>query len=102
MQIRISSVMVDNQDTVLRFYTTILGFEKKPFVRQKARKVLSCCLNPWVLPLLRYITRLCLPRAFRPRRLSPMTYEKHGPNHFSPVRGHVRQGNLINLVQPVA
>jgi catechol 2,3-dioxygenase-like lactoylglutathione lyase family enzyme len=28
MQIRIASVMVENQDTALRFYTTILGFVK--------------------------------------------------------------------------
>src|SRR3981189_2713034 len=28
MQIRLASVMVDNQDNALRFYTTILGFVK--------------------------------------------------------------------------
>jgi catechol 2,3-dioxygenase-like lactoylglutathione lyase family enzyme len=29
MQIRLASVMVDNQENALRFYTTILGFVKK-------------------------------------------------------------------------
>ncbi len=29
MQIKLASVMVDNQDKALRFYTTILGFVKK-------------------------------------------------------------------------
>jgi catechol 2,3-dioxygenase-like lactoylglutathione lyase family enzyme len=29
MQIRLASVMVDNQDNALRFYTTVLGFVKK-------------------------------------------------------------------------
>jgi catechol 2,3-dioxygenase-like lactoylglutathione lyase family enzyme len=28
MQIRLATVMVDNQDNALRFYTTILGFVK--------------------------------------------------------------------------
>jgi catechol 2,3-dioxygenase-like lactoylglutathione lyase family enzyme len=28
MQIRLASVMVENQDTALRFYTTVLGFVK--------------------------------------------------------------------------
>ena len=29
MQVRIASVMVDDQDKALHFYTTMLGFEKK-------------------------------------------------------------------------
>jgi len=29
MQIRLASVMVDNQENALRFYTTVLGFVKK-------------------------------------------------------------------------
>lgn len=29
MQIKLASIMVDNQDNALRFYTTILGFVKK-------------------------------------------------------------------------
>ena len=29
MQIRLASIMVDNQENALRFYTTILGFVKK-------------------------------------------------------------------------
>jgi catechol 2,3-dioxygenase-like lactoylglutathione lyase family enzyme len=48
MQIRLSSVLVDDQEKALRFYTTVLGFVKDkdipmgPFrwlIRRKARKV---------------------------------------------------------------
>ena len=29
MQVRLSSIMVDDQDKALAFYTTMLGFQKK-------------------------------------------------------------------------
>jgi len=69
--------MVNNQESALRFYTTILGFVKNkdipmgPFrwltvSSPEGRKVSSSCWSLWVLRLLRRIKQHCLPPAFQP------------------------------------
>ena len=38
MQIRLASVMVENQDDALRFYTTVLGFVKQTDIPNLPRR----------------------------------------------------------------
>lgn len=41
MQIKLASMMVDNQDNALRFYTTVLGFVKKADISMGAYRWLT-------------------------------------------------------------
>ena len=78
MQIRLASVMVDNQENALRFYTAVLGFVKNkdipmgPFrwltvSSPEGAEGVELVLELWVSRLLRRIKRPCLLLAFQPR-----------------------------------
>src|SRR5260370_32756844 len=84
MQIRLASVMVDNQEDALRFYTTVLGFVKNKDIPMGQFRWLTVSspegaegaelvLEPWDSRLLRRIKRRYLPLAFQPRRSSRAT-----------------------------
>ncbi len=66
MQIRLASIMVDNQENALRFYTTILGFVKNKDIPMGQFRWLT--VSSPVSRLLRRIKRPCLPLAFQPLR----------------------------------
>ncbi len=91
MQIRLASVMVENQDKALRFYTTILGFVKSKDIPMgqfrwltvtspEGAEGVELVLEPMGFPpaqiyqkALFAIKRLCLPLAFQPRHSSRTT-----------------------------
>jgi catechol 2,3-dioxygenase-like lactoylglutathione lyase family enzyme len=93
MQIKLASVMVDDQDKALRFYTTILGFVK---TYQKA-------LFDAGIPATAFRTRDIHAEY---RRLKSLGVGFRGePNSMGPITAVLFEdtcGNLVNLVQPPA
>ena len=84
MQIRLASVMVDNHENALRFYTTILGFVKNtdipmgPFrwltvSSPEGAEGVELVLEPLGSRLPTLIKRPCLGQTFRPRPSSRTT-----------------------------
>ncbi len=77
MQIRLASVMVDNQENALRFYTATLGFVNNKDIRMRQFRWLTVSspegaegvelvLEPMGSRLPRSIRRPCLRLAFLP------------------------------------
>lgn len=129
MQIRIASVMVDNQETALRFYTTILGFVKKNDISMGQYRWLTVTapegaegvelvLEPTAFapaqtyqralfaagtPATAFITRDINSEC---RRLKALGVSFRGePKTVGPITAVLFEdtcGNLINLVQPAA
>jgi len=125
MQIKFTSVMVDDQDKALEFYTTVLGFQKMadlPFGEHRWLTVTSpdgiAGVEPMAFPPARVfqkalfdagipatalITRDILADV---ERLRPRGVTFRGePARMGPITAVVFEdtcGNLINLVQPAA
>jgi len=129
MQIRLASVMVDNQDNALRFYTTVLGFVKSkdipmgPFrwltvAAPEGAEGVELVLEPMgFAPAQTYqkalfeagipATAFITPDvASEYRRLKERGVKFRGePKSFGPITAVLFEdtcGNLINLVQPEA
>jgi catechol 2,3-dioxygenase-like lactoylglutathione lyase family enzyme len=79
MQIRLASVMVDNQENALRFYTTTLGFVKNKDIPMGPFRWLTVSspegaagvelvLEPMGFAPAQTYQRPCLPLAFQPQR----------------------------------
>lgn len=126
VQIRLASVMVDDQDKALRFYTTILGFVKNkdipmgPFrwLTVSSPEGVELVLEPMgfapaqtyqkalfatSIPATAFLTN---DIASEHRRLQQLGVRFRGePKSMGPVTVVLFEdtcGNLINLVQPVA
>ncbi len=82
MKIKLTSVMVDDQEKALKFYTEILGFVKKTEIPMGEHKWLTVvnrtglnyCLNPWALLLQKPIRKNCSRQAFRLRLSKLLTF----------------------------
>ena len=129
MQIRLASVLVDNQENALRFYTTILGFVKKnditmgPFrwltvTSPEGAEGVELVLEPMDFPPAQAYQK-ALFAAGKPvtvfftsdintehRRLKALGVKFRGePTSRGPITAVLFEdtcGNLINLVQPKA
>ena len=129
MQIKLASVMVDDQDKALRFYTTILGFVKKadipvgPFrwltvSSPQGVEGVELVLEPMGFPPARTYQKALFDAgipatAFMTnvieaeyRRLKQLGVSFRGePRSMGPISAVLFEdtcGNLINLVQPAA
>ena len=129
MQITLTSVMVDDQDHALRFYTTILGFEKKNDIPMGEFRWLTVCspegaagvelvLEPMGFPPARvyqnalfeagipataFITKDIATEYKRLKeRGVKFRAEPVSMGTFTMVLFEDTCGNLINLVQPAA
>jgi catechol 2,3-dioxygenase-like lactoylglutathione lyase family enzyme len=128
MQIRIASVMVENQDTALHFYTTILGFVKSKdlpmgptfrwltFSAPEGAEGVELLLEPMGFPPAQtyqeaLVTAGIPATAFitndiqsEYRRLKSLGVTFRGePTSMGPITAALFEdtcGNLINLVQP--
>ncbi len=76
MRIKLTSIMVDDQDRALRFYTEVLGFRKKheipvgeykwlTVVSRKGRTIWNSRSSPMRIPPQRPFRKQCSRRAFR-------------------------------------
>jgi predicted enzyme related to lactoylglutathione lyase len=129
MQIRLASVMVDNQENALRFYTTILGFVKNKDILMgqfrwltvsspEGAEGVELVLEPMGfapaqtyqnalfaagIPATAFITNDIAPEY---RRLKELGVSFRGePTSMGPITAVLFEdtcGNLINLVQPAA
>lgn len=129
MQIRLASVMVDNQDNALRFYTTVLGFVKSkdipmgPFrwltvSAPEGAEGVELVLEPMAFPPAQTFQKALFEAgipatafithdvASEYRRLKERGVNFRGePKSFGPITAVLFEdtcGNLINLVQPEA
>jgi predicted enzyme related to lactoylglutathione lyase len=129
MQIKFSSVMVDNQDAALRFYTTILGFMKKEDISMGQYRWLTVSspegiegvelvLEPMGFPPSRSYQKALFDAGIPAtafitsdiyadhRRLKELGVTFRGePTSMGPITMVLFEdtcGNLINLVQPAA
>jgi len=129
MQIKLSSVMVENQDNALRFYTTVLGFMKKTDITMGAFRWLTVSSPEGVEGVELVLEPLGFPPAQtyqkamfdagKPatafftsdihaeyRRLKELGVRFRGePTRMGPITAVLFEdtcGNLINLVQPAA
>jgi catechol 2,3-dioxygenase-like lactoylglutathione lyase family enzyme len=127
MQIKLSSVMVENQDDALRFYTTILGFVKKTDITMGSFRWLTVASPEGVEGVELVLEPMGFPPAqtyqkarFEPgipataffttnidaeyRRLKGLGVGFRGePKAMGPITAVLFEdtcGNLINLVQP--
>ncbi len=85
MQIRLASIMVDNQENALRFYTTILGFVKNG------------------IPATAFVTN-DIHTDYRGLKALGVSFRGE-PKSMGPIIAVLFEdtcGNLINLVQPTA
>ena len=129
MQIKLASIMVDNQDNALRFYTTIIGFVKKTDIPMGPFRWLTVSSPEGV----EGVELVLEPMAFPPaqtyqkalfdagvpatafitsdidaeyQRLKELGVIFHGePKSMGPITAVLFEdtcGNLINLVQPAA
>jgi catechol 2,3-dioxygenase-like lactoylglutathione lyase family enzyme len=130
MQIRLASVMVENQDTALRFYTTVLGFVKSKDIPMgpsfrwltvtspEGAEGVELVLEPMGfppaqtfqkalfsagIPATAFLTNDIAPEY---RRLKSLGVVFRGePTSMGPITAVLFEdscGNLINLVQPAA
>ena len=128
MQIKFISVMVEDQDSALHFYTTVLGFEKMADIPMGQFRWLtvtspdgiagsSSCWSQWSFRRTRYQKALFeagIPAAAfitqdiaaEVQRLKAHGVKFHGePANMGLITAVVFEdtcGNLINLVQPAA
>jgi predicted enzyme related to lactoylglutathione lyase len=129
MQIKLSSIMVDNQDNALRFYTTIVGFVKKADIPMGSFRWLTVSspegvegvelvLEPMGFPPAQTYQKALFEAGIPAtafitsdidaeyRRLKELGVIIHGePKNMGPIRAVLFEdtcGNLINLVQPAA
>ncbi len=127
MQITLASVMVDDQDRALRFYTSVLGFEKKNDIPMGEFRWLTVSspegvagvelvLEPMAFPPAREFQRALFAAgipatafiskdiAAEYQRLKNLGVQFRGePKSMGPVTVVLFEdtcGNLINLVQP--
>ena len=129
MLIKLASIMVDNQDNALRFYTTVLGFVKKTDIPMGPFRWLTVSSPEGV----EGVELVLEPMGFPPaqtyqkarfdagipatafitsdidaeyRRLKQLGVSFRGePTRMGPITAVLFEdtcGNLINLVQPVA
>ena len=129
MQITLASIMVEDQDVALRFYTAVLGFEKKTDIPMAAFRWLTVS-SPEGMAGVELVLE---PMAFRPARTYQKALFEAGipatafitkdiaaefnrlkargvkfrgePMKMGPITAIVFEdtcGNLINLVQPAA
>ncbi len=116
MQIRLASVMVDDQEKALRFYTTVLGFVKNkdipmgPFrwltvSSPEGAEGVELVLEPMAfgIPATAFLTNDIQAEH---RRLKALGVNFRGePKSMGPITAALFEdtcGNLINLVQPMA
>jgi catechol 2,3-dioxygenase-like lactoylglutathione lyase family enzyme len=129
MQIRLASVLVDNQDNALHFYTTILGFVKSkdlpmgPFrwltvSSPEGAEGVELVLEPMGFPPAREFQKALFNAGIPAtafisndidaeyRRLKALGVSFRGePKTMGPIKAVIFEdtcGNLINLVQPAA
>ena len=129
MQITLTSVMVEDQDQALRFYTTVLGFEKKQDIPMGEFRWLTVSspegaagvelvLEPMGFPPARVYQKALFEAgipatafisndiATEYRRLKALGVRFRGePVNMGPITAVLFEdgcGNLINLVQPAA
>ncbi len=129
MQIRLASIMVENQDNALRFYTTILGFVKNKDISMGAFRWLTVSspqgaegvelvLEPMAFPPAQTYQKALFAAGIpatafitsdiiaEHRRLKDLGVTFRGePKNMGPVTVVLFEdtcGNLINLVQPAA
>ena len=129
MQIKFTSVMVEDQDSALHFYTTVLGFEKMADIPMGQFRWLTVCspegiagvelvLEPMGFPPARTYQKALFEAgipaaafitkdiAAEVQRLKARGVKFHGePTNMGPITAVVFEdtcGNLINLVQPAA
>jgi catechol 2,3-dioxygenase-like lactoylglutathione lyase family enzyme len=129
MQIKFISVMVEDQDSALHFYTTVLGFEKMADIPMGQFRWLTVCspegmadvelvLEPMGFPPARTYQKALFEAgipatalitkdiAAEVQRLKARGVKFRGePTNMGPITAVVFEdtcGNLINLVQPVA
>jgi len=129
MQITLSSLLVEDQDQALRFYTTVLGFEKKHDIPMGQFRWLTVTspegiagvelvLEPMAFPPARVYQKALFEAgipatafisrdiAAEVQRLKKLGVEFRGePASMGPITAVLFEdgcGNLINLVQPAA
>ena len=129
MQIKLASVMVDNQDNALRFYTGVLGFVKKTDIPMGPFRWLTVAspegvdgvelvLEPMGFPPAQAYQKALFDAGIPAtafiahdiqaeyRRLKELGVRFRGePTSMGPITAVVFEdtcGNLINLVQPAA
>jgi catechol 2,3-dioxygenase-like lactoylglutathione lyase family enzyme len=130
MQIRLASVMVENQDTALRFYTTVLGFVKSKDIPMgpsfrwltvtspEGAEGVELVLEPMGFPPAQTFQKALFSAgipatafltndiASEYRRLKSLGVVFRGePTSMGPITAVLFEdtcGNLINLVQPAA
>jgi catechol 2,3-dioxygenase-like lactoylglutathione lyase family enzyme len=130
VQIRIASVMVENQDTALRFYTTILGFVKNKDIPMgpsfrwltvsapEGAEGVELLLEPMGFPPAQTYQKALFAAGIPAaafitndinsefRRLKSLGVNFRGePTRMGPITAVLFEdtcGNLINLVQPTA
>lgn len=129
MQITLASVLVEDQDRALAFYTNVLGFEKKHDIPMGEFRWLTVCspegapgvelvLEPMAFPPARTYQKALFDAgipatAFMTKdisaehsRLKELGVEFRGePRSMGPITAVMFEdscGNLINLVQPAA
>jgi catechol 2,3-dioxygenase-like lactoylglutathione lyase family enzyme len=130
MQIRLASVMVENQDTALRFYTTVLGFVKRKDIPMgpsfrwltvtspEGAEGVELVLEPMGFPPAQTFQKALFSAgipatafltndiASEYRRLKSLGVVFRGePTSMGPITAVLFEdtcGNLINLVQPAA
>ena len=129
MQITLTSVMVEDQDQALRFYTTVLGFEKKQDIPMGEFRWLTVSspegaagvelvLEPMGFPPARVYQKALFEAgipatafisndiAAEYQRLKALGVRFRGePVNMGPITAVLFEdgcGNLINLVQPAA
>ncbi len=85
MQIRLASIMVDNQENALHFYTTILGFVKNKDIPMGQFRWLTVSSPEGA----EGVELVLEPIGFAPAQIIAVLFED-------------TCGNLINLVQPKA
>ena len=128
MKIILTSVMVDDQEKALNFYTDKLGFQKKEDISMGQYRWLTvtspegaagsgtCCWNPWPFRPQRSFRKPCTTRGFPPphsftgdiqcrvlERLKNLGVVFRGePTNMGPVMAVAFEdtcGNLLHLVQ---
>ena len=129
MQIKFTSVMVEDQDSALHFYTTVLGFEKMADIPMGQFRWLTVCspegiegvelvLEPMGFPPARTFQKALFEAgipatalitkdiAAEVQRLKARGVKFRGePTNMGPITAVIFEdtcGNLINLVQPAA
>src|SRR6202521_3242849 len=127
MQIKLASVMVENQDQALRFYTSVLGFVKKTDIDMGQFRWLTVSspegvegvelvLEPMAFPPAQTYQKALFAAGIPAtafitndidseyRRLKPLGVSFRGePKSMGPITAVLFEdtcGNLINLVQP--